>query len=147
VNIPFESFLAIAKETCALSANASDWIVESDLYPGDPWIRVTNLNAVPTKQGWKIHVSAMHESATSVLERAFSVLLPETASFKLACSIDSLMLLNEGEFGLSQIGKFITIASHVDCVGLESLPTDSFRTVAWFITGMAYLMIRSFKHL
>ena len=109
MNIPFESFLAIAKETCALSANASDWIVESDLYPGDPWIRVTNLNAVPTKQGWKIHVSAMHESATSVLERAFSVLLPETASFKLACSIDSLMLLNEGEFGLSQIGKFITI--------------------------------------
>jgi hypothetical protein len=59
-------------------------------------------------QGWKLHVSATPQSAAGVLDAALDVLLAEGARFKVANSMDGLNALNAGDFGISQIGKFIT---------------------------------------
>jgi len=60
-------------------------------------------------QGWKLHVSATPFSAVEVLEAALDVLLIEGARFKVVKSTELLRSLNAGQFGLSQIGKFITV--------------------------------------
>jgi len=60
-------------------------------------------------QGWKLHVSATPLSAVEVLEAACDVLLAEGARFKVVNSISLLTTLNSGVFGISQIGKFITV--------------------------------------
>jgi hypothetical protein len=60
-------------------------------------------------QGWKLHVSATPFSAVEVLEAALEVLLMEGARFKVVKSTELLRSLNAGQFGLSQIGKFITV--------------------------------------
>ena len=60
-------------------------------------------------QGWKLHVSATALSAVEVLEAALDVLLADGARFKVLNSIKLLNALNSGLFGISQIGKFVTI--------------------------------------
>ena len=60
-------------------------------------------------QGWKLHVSAAPPSAIEVLETALDVLLADGARFKVLSSIALLSALNSGLFGISQIGKFITV--------------------------------------
>ena len=60
-------------------------------------------------QGWKLHLSASQASADDVLHRALPVLLAERASFKITASYDELNDLNEGNGGLSQVGKFLTV--------------------------------------
>lgn len=60
-------------------------------------------------QGWKLHVSAAPPSAREVLEAALDVLLADGARFKVLSSIRLLSALNSGLFGISQIGKFITV--------------------------------------
>lgn len=73
------------------------------------WLYVSNDRAVRRQQGWKLHVSAGLSSAVEVLERTLPVLLSETASFKVAGTIDMLCSLNQGLGALSQVGKFITV--------------------------------------
>jgi hypothetical protein len=60
-------------------------------------------------QGWKLHVSATPLSAVDVLERALDVLLAEGARFKVVTTVGVLGSMNFGLFGVSQIGKFITV--------------------------------------
>jgi hypothetical protein len=60
-------------------------------------------------QGWKLHVSATPLSAVEVLEAMLDVLLAAGARFKVVKSIELLRSLNAGQFGLTQIGKFITV--------------------------------------
>ena len=60
-------------------------------------------------QGWKLHVSATALSAVEVLEAALDVLLADGARFKVLNSIKLLNALNSGLFGISQIGKFVTV--------------------------------------
>ncbi|MCL4552756.1 MAG: protein kinase, partial [Candidatus Marsarchaeota archaeon] len=80
-----------------------------------PWMTIRNIFAEqsfgagqwPT-QGWKIHVSATAMNAREVLGRALPILLEFGVRFKVVKSIPRLLDLNSGEYGLSQIGKFIT---------------------------------------
>src|SRR3954469_2468771 len=60
-------------------------------------------------QGWKLHVSAVPQSAREVLEPALPVLAAERVAFKGGRSVDVLVSLNEGTSGLSQVGKFISV--------------------------------------
>src|SRR5262245_21754534 len=60
-------------------------------------------------QGWKLHVSATPFSAVEVLEAALEVLLMEGVRFKVVKSTELLRSLNAGQFGLPQIGKFVTV--------------------------------------
>lgn len=61
------------------------------------------------EQGWKLHISATPGSAASVFDSAVGVLFNEGARFKVVNSLDRMFALNAGEFGLSQLGKFLTV--------------------------------------
>ncbi len=93
-----------------LAAPYRDWRIEPDNGTGSrQWIRLHHAHAIPRRNGWKLHVSAGLCSAVPVLEKVVPVLLWEKLSFKVAASMQMLTSLNRGEYGYSQIGKFITI--------------------------------------
>ncbi|HEY0601599.1 MAG TPA: lanthionine synthetase LanC family protein, partial [Herpetosiphonaceae bacterium] len=83
------------------------------------WIRVCNAHARSPAQGWKLHISAGPGSVAAMLRRALPVLLAEDASFKVIASIERLRALNDGEAGLSQVGKCITVYPNDDAQALR----------------------------
>lgn len=54
-------------------------------------------------------MSATTQSAADVLDRALPILIDEGTAFKVAVALSVVAALNEGEGGISQIGKFITV--------------------------------------
>ena len=109
------SLLPIIVQACEREAGAgAGRRAEPPRDSSDIWIKVLNERAPSPGQGWKLHLSAGAWSAETVLRRALPVLLAEDASFKVAASLRSLEFLNEGEGGLSQIGKFITVYPNDD---------------------------------
>lgn len=74
-----------------------------------PWIGARPRGPRLPAAGWKLHVSATTQSAAEVLDRALPILLEEGAAFKVAAALSVVTALNEGEGGISQIGKFITV--------------------------------------
>ena len=100
-------FLSLVTDACSRSSGS--WTVHgpSELMPG--WI-VVDRGAPPARAiGWKLHVSATTWAAEEVLGKALPVLLDSGAPFKVAASMQELDALNDGEAGVTQIGKFITI--------------------------------------
>jgi len=81
---------------------------------GAPWIHVGPPGGVVPSRGWKIHVSATPWSAKEVLERSLPVLVAERVPFKAAASPGVVAELNEGDGGLDQVGKFITVYPSAD---------------------------------
>ena len=69
-------------------------------------------------QGWKLHVSAHPASAMDVLKAVLPVLARHGVAFKVAASRRTLMALNAGAGGPSQIGKFITVYPETDAIAL-----------------------------
>ncbi|GAA3537175.1 protein kinase domain-containing protein [Kribbella ginsengisoli] len=59
--------------------------------------------------GWKLHLSSTPVCAGRVLDAAVPVLAEARVPFKVAKSIEILILLNEGELGETQVGKFLTV--------------------------------------
>lgn len=90
------------------------WTMAAD--PGDDpmWIHVRHAAAATPPQGWKLHLTASGATAVETLRRAAPALLAEPAAFKIAASRQRLNYLNEGDGGLSQIGKFITVYPNDD---------------------------------
>lgn len=104
------------------------------------WIEVGfPRNRIPT-QGWKLHISALVQNAEIILERVIPVLMRHETTFKCVPSRLQLQGLNQGEGGMTQVGKFITIYPENEekavalarelaevTVGLEGprVPTDS----------------------
>lgn len=80
------------------------WVVHGELYSQ----QFLGTGPFP-EQGWKLHISASPSSAIEVLEAALDVLLAHGARFKVAGSVEVLQQLNAGQFGISQIGKFISV--------------------------------------
>jgi class IV lanthipeptide synthase len=76
---------------------------------GGPWVGVRRRGSRIPSAGWKLHVSATVGSATEVLARALPVLFGEGVPFKVAASSAVLAALNEGDAGIAQVGKFITV--------------------------------------
>ena len=60
-------------------------------------------------QGWKLHISSTGRSIETMLVRAMAVLLPERAVFKVIGSRTALNALNQGQRGLEQVGKCLTV--------------------------------------
>ena len=88
--------------------------VKRDVRVHGGWLHVEpRARAVP-QRGWKLHVSATPWSAAEVLRRSLPVLFDADVPFKLAASTGALRELNEGDAGLSQIGKFITAYPYDD---------------------------------
>jgi serine/threonine protein kinase len=86
-----------------------DWRIGYSTDPARTWLRFSReAESIPV-QGWKLHISANKLSAEAVLRRVFPLLIDEAASFKVASSLRQLIRLNQGEGGICQVGKFITI--------------------------------------
>ena len=60
-------------------------------------------------QGWKLHISAIPIQARQLLSAIVPILRMRQVPFKVARDEGMLSLLNEGAFGATQIGKFITV--------------------------------------
>ncbi|MBI2761817.1 MAG: protein kinase [Chloroflexi bacterium] len=73
------------------------------------WIQVACAGIDTPAQGWKLHVSAGVDTAPAVLERVLHVLSGDAIDFKVASSVERLHVLNTGNGGPTQVGKFITI--------------------------------------
>jgi len=63
----------------------------------------------PLCQGWKLHVAAGVGSAMEIAQRCLPVILSAGTAFKMISSIEYLAALNDGQGGVTQIGKFITL--------------------------------------
>lgn len=64
------------------------------------------------EQGWKIHISAGVNNAPIISEKAICHLVRNKIDFKIVKNSFILDQLNKGQFGITQIGKFITIYPH-----------------------------------
>ena len=104
--------LALLRELIQRAANAADWSIA----PGADgwWIKVSHRASHTPEQGWKLHLAASPASLDDVLRRAVPLLLAENADFKLIASIAQLQRLNDGDVGLSQVGKCLTIYPNDD---------------------------------
>ena len=106
--LPTKSFLPIVEEAIAGDASGG-WRLDGGRKPSEVWIAADPRGDEVSEQGWKLHVSATAESAGDVLRRVLPVLVETRCAFKLAGSAFGVECLNEGEAGLSQIGKFVTV--------------------------------------
>ncbi|HET7482140.1 MAG TPA: protein kinase [Actinomycetota bacterium] len=96
------------------------------------WIQAEPSGAVVPDRGWKLHVSATPWSAPDVLSRVLPLLIERRAAFKIAASPAVVTSLNEGEGGLTQIGKFVTVYPATEAAAIElasalHLATDGLR--------------------
>jgi serine/threonine protein kinase len=85
-----------------------------------PWASV----GVPRGEfNWKLHVSATQVQALGLLEAVVPILAAEGVPFKVALDSDVLSGLNEGMFGATQVGKFMTVYPNAagDCLQLARL--------------------------
>jgi len=74
--------------------------------PNGIWLKVGEVEGV---QGWKLHVSTIQPDVLLLLSKIVPELKDSAVAFKIARDEFVLAQLNEGEFGQSQIGKFMTI--------------------------------------
>lgn len=58
---------------------------------------------------WKIHISALVINAIQLAQRFFTLNEKHNFDFKIVSSLEYLEKLNNGDYGNSQVGKFITI--------------------------------------
>jgi len=78
-----------------------------DASVGALWVRVTRPG-LPAS-GWKLHVSATPGSYATMLRAALPVLVDTSLSFKAAASAEVVEGLNDGRYGLTQVGKVLTV--------------------------------------
>ncbi len=71
-----------------------------------PWAAVGRTTR---EQGWKLHVSTIPIEAAALLAGVLPLLRERGVSFKVARDESTLRQLNEGSFGATQIGKFLTV--------------------------------------
>lgn len=110
-----DCFVAVISDACNRSdARSAGWQIMPEVDRPSEWIYVRNENTTPPEQGWKLHVSANVMSARDVLERILAVLLKDDAHFKVLSSKSTLVQLNNGFLGPSQVGKFVTVYPNND---------------------------------
>jgi len=62
-----------------------------------------------TEYGWKLHLSSVQQQAFSLLDAVIPILKSYNVPFKIARDSNNLGWLNEGVYGSTQVGKFVTI--------------------------------------
>lgn len=76
----------------------------------DIWLRIRMHRLVPDlRAGWKLHLSSTPSSVRFLLRAALPALHRLGLAFKVIGSIDALEELNDGHFGLTQVGKAVTV--------------------------------------
>lgn len=112
-------YLSLVSEACARLAAPAHWKLQPSTGHPVSWLRAEPEGASLPQQGWKLHLSANSASAEQVLRQALPVLVRERATFKVAASPQALRNLNDGQGGLSQVGKFVTIYPENDAHALR----------------------------
>jgi class III lanthionine synthetase len=82
------------------------------------------VGIIKATQGWLLHVSVIVPQMPVLLERLLPVLLDAGIPFKIIKSSSCHADLNTGQYGLTQVGKVLTIYPENDGLALE---------MAWFI--------------
>lgn len=118
----------ICQET---SVPVDRWDVRQSTDAAKLWLVFDYQQAAPLEQGWKLHISAHPSSAIAVLGRVLALLLAATSPFKIVASLQALHALNQGHYGWSQIGKFITLysSSEQEAVKLATLLDEQTRSL------------------
>ncbi len=74
------------------------------------WAYMPQVIEAPfSSQHFQIHISAYVDNSIGVFKTIIPYLFKNNLPFKVISTQSNLMKLNQGEFGRSQIGKFITI--------------------------------------
>ena len=99
------------------------WSVRQSTDPAQLWLVFTHQSTTPVEQGWKLHIAADPSTAIPLLKRVLVPLLLSNSSFKVIASLHHLSALNQGQYGWSQIGKYVTIypASQQEAIRLANL--------------------------
>ncbi len=79
------------------------------LLRGPIWTQLMGPNTEHPVQGWKIHVSAIPDSACRILDKVLQVCLPLAVEFKFASDRNVLKYLLRKNTARQTVGKFITI--------------------------------------
>ncbi|HNR30320.1 MAG TPA: lanthionine synthetase LanC family protein, partial [Candidatus Hydrogenedentes bacterium] len=84
------------------------------------WLRVRKSRLNPEiRSGWKLHLSAAPAIVRALLAAALPVLASTGLSFKLVRSLDVLEDLNDGRYGLTQVGKAVTVYPPDEAAALD----------------------------
>jgi serine/threonine protein kinase len=114
------SFLSLLQGACSSTSDGNaKWQIDEPSDADELWIMARPSGPELPGQGWKLHISATVSSATDVLGRTLPVLVQSNVCFKVARSRDVLQLLNQGDYGTSQMGKFITVYPRDDQQAVE----------------------------
>lgn len=74
------------------------------------WLRVRMGRLDPARRaGWKLHLSAAAHRYPAFLQAALPTLLDLGHPFKIARALDVVEDLNDGQHGLGQVGKVVTV--------------------------------------
>jgi len=92
-----------------LASHLTATIPDVNVREASPWISISAGHSPLPSQGWKLHVSGNPTNAIAILNQVVPVLASAGVSFKFTRSLADLNMLNQGESGFSQIGKFMTI--------------------------------------
>ncbi len=101
--------LAFANRSEACMVNYVDTLISYGFVPEcfGPW---ASVGEVCVTQGWKLHISTIPVEAQRLLSTLILLIgKHRIVCFKIAASEDHLIRLNSGEYGNTQIGKFVTI--------------------------------------
>lgn len=82
----------------------------ADLRTDTVWVRVGMDRLDPgLLAGWKIHLSSVPTFLPRLLEQALPVIRAALLPFKVVRTAETLERMNDGRFGLTQVGKAMTI--------------------------------------
>ena len=110
-----DHFLEVVRAALITATGRSDtWRVDPATDAIGTWIYVDKDRSLIPSKGWKLHISATPWSAEDVLDMTLPILFSEDACFKFAASIEVIASINEGDGGIGQIGKFMTIYPNSD---------------------------------
>lgn len=101
---PADSFVEAVISSLPGVELGADWVIDADSHP--VFVSVRPQQSRLPLQGWKLHLSATPQSASSCLNKALPVLISNRCHFKFAKSRQALHRLHET---IIQSGKFITV--------------------------------------
>ncbi len=122
-----------ATDSGAASENARQLLVALGLTVEERWPWVS-VGASRRQQGWKIHLSCAPLQLPVLINRLATIWRRMPFAFKIIGTVELAMLLNEGAFGDTQIGKCATVYPEDD--EQFSMLVETFRAISDIVGPM-----------
>jgi hypothetical protein len=87
----------------------SVWTITRREHSPVAWYEFACRTQALPSQGWKIHVSLSTREAHTFCENVLPWLHSEKVTFKIAANLETIISINSGQAGESQVGKILTI--------------------------------------